>query len=74
MYFWLLWASVVTCGFSPVAAHGPLIVAASLVAEHGLQGARASVVMAHGLSFSAARGIFLDQALNPCPMYWQVDS
>ena len=74
MYFWLRWVSVVTCGFSPVAARGPLIVAVSLAAEHGLQGARASVVMAHGLSFSVARRIFLDQALNPCPMYWQVDS
>ena len=62
------------CGFSPVVARGPLLVAVSLVAEHGLRGERASVVMAHRLSFSAARGIFLDQGLNPCPMYWQVDS
>ena len=26
--------------------------------------------MAHGLSCSAACGIFLDQGLNPCPLWW----
>ena len=30
--------------------------------------------MAHGLSCSAACGIFPDQASNPCPLHWQVDS
>ena len=33
-----------------------------------------SVVVAHGLSCSAARGIFPDQGLNPCPLHWQVGS
>ena len=33
-----------------------------------------SVVVAHGLSCSTARGIFLDQGLNPCPLQWQADS
>ena len=33
-----------------------------------------SVTVAHGLSCSIACGIFLDQGLNPCPLYWQVNS
>ena len=37
-------------------------------------GARTSVVVAHGLSHSAACGIFLDQGLNPRPLFWQADS
>ena len=28
----------------------------------------------HGLSCPSARGIFLDQGLNPCPLHWQADS
>ena len=35
-------------------------------------GSRARV--AHGLSCSMARGIFLDQGSNPCPLHWQADS
>ena len=45
------------------------------------RGARAPVVPArglrscgHGLSCSGARGIFLDQGLNPCLLHWQMDS
>ena len=30
--------------------------------------------MLHGLSCSAARGIFPDQELNPCPLHGQADS
>ena len=33
-----------------------------------------SVVVAHGLSCPEARGIFLDQGLNLCLLYWQADS
>ena len=33
-----------------------------------------SVAVAHGLSCSVARGIFLDQGSNPCPLHWQADS
>ena len=33
-----------------------------------------SVIVAHGPSCSAARGIFPDQGLNPCPLHWQADS
>ena len=36
--------------------------------------AQAPVVLANGLSCSAARGIFLDQGSNPCPLHWQADS
>ena len=37
-------------------------------------GIQASVVATCGLSCLDACGIFLDQGLNPCPLYWQVDS
>ena len=74
MYFWLRWVFVATCRFSPAIACGLLIVAASLATERGLQGECASAVTARRFSFSAARGIFLGQGLNPCPMYWQEDS
>ena len=33
-----------------------------------------SGVVVHGLSCSPAYEIFLDQGLNPCPLYWQADS
>ena len=33
-----------------------------------------SVIVAHGLSYSKACGIFPDQGLNPCSLYWQADS
>ena len=32
-----------------------------------------SIVVAHGFSCHVACGIFLDQELNPCLLYWQVD-
>ena len=56
-----------------VAVHGLLTAVASLVAEHRLY-SEGSVVVVHGLSCSAARGIFLDQGSNPCPLHWQADS
>ena len=45
----------------------------SVVAAHGLQSAGSAVVV-HRLSCSAAREIFPDQGLNPCPLHWQADS
>ena len=42
------------------------------VAEHGLQGVQVSAAAAHtahGLSCPAARGIFLEQDSNPCPLH-----
>ena len=33
-----------------------------------------SIVAMHRLSCSVARGIFLDQGSNPCPLPWQADS
>ena len=33
-----------------------------------------SIVVAQGFSCSQARGIFLDEGLNPCLLYWQADS
>ena len=47
---------------------------ASAVAAHWLWAMGASVAVAHGLSCSTARGIFLDQGSNPCPLHWQADS
>ena len=35
---------------------------------------QASVVVTHKLSFLTAGGISLDQASNPGPLHWQVDS
>ena len=32
-----------------------------------------SVVMVHRLSCFTVYGMFLDQGLNPCPLYWQAD-
>ena len=60
-------------GYSLVAVHGLLIAMASLVAERGLQSA-GSVVVVHRLSCLTARGFFLDQELNLCPLRWEVDS
>ena len=36
-------------------------------------GQAGSGVVAHGLSCPAARGIFLEQGSNPCPLHWQVN-
>ena len=47
---------------------------ASFAAEHGLRGAQASVPVAFGLSCPEARGIFLGQGWNLCPVHGQVDS
>ena len=33
-----------------------------------------SIAVVHGLSCSVTCGIFLDQGLNLCPLYWQEDS
>ena len=48
------------CGFSGCGSPAP--------------GARASVAVACGLGCSAARGFFVDEGLNLCPLHWQVDS
>ena len=52
---------------SPVVL-GLLIAVASLVVERG------SVTAAHQLSCSEARGIFLDQELNPHLLHWRAHS
>ena len=78
---WLLIAGaslVVECGLliavaSLVAEHGLCSVQASIVLAPGLQ-STGSVVVAHGLSCSLACGIFPNQGLDPCPLYWQTDS
>ena len=54
-----------------VAVHELLVEVASLVAELSCT---CSVVTAHRLSCSMACGIFPDQGLIPCLLYWQVDS
>ena len=61
-----------------------LVVVDFLVLVRGLQSARAlegswalsigSVVVVQEPSCSVARGIFLDQGSNLCPLHWQVDS
>ena len=73
-------------GYSLAVVLGLLISVASPVVEQGLSRMRASVAAAHGLSCtgliivayelssSTARGILPNQGLNPCLLYWQVDS
>ena len=69
-------------GPSPVAASGghSLSRCAGLPPSRPLplwstgSGRAGSAIVAHGPSCSAARGIFPDQGLNPCPLHWQADS
>ena len=56
-------------GCSLAVVRGPLSVVVSFVGSVGSRGV-GSVVVAHGLSHSVACGIFLDQRLNMCPLYW----
>ena len=37
------------------------------------RGINASVAAVHGLIYPMARGIFLDQGSNLCPLHWQAD-
>ena len=71
--------------YSPAAVLGPLVAVASLGAEHRLCGTQvsagaarglssflfsdSSIVVMHRLSYSAACGIFLDQASNSCLLH-----
>ena len=57
--------AAVSGGSSLVAMCGLLVAAASLVVEHKLESVGSAVV---------ARGIFLDQGSNLCPLHWQVES
>ena len=45
-----------------------------LVVEHKLWGMRASVLTAHRFGCPVARGIFLDQRMNWCPLDCEVNS
>jgi len=72
----------VSGGYSSVAVRRPLIAVASPAAERGLWSRQVSAVAdpglkstgsavaAHRLGCPAARGIFLAQGLNPCPLAW----
>jgi len=48
---------------------------ASLIVGTQVLGSWASAVAGLGLSSYGcmAKGIFLDQGLNPCPLHWQAD-
>ena len=90
IYFWLSWVFVAAHGLSLVVVSGGysllrcagsplrwlllLRSTGSRPAGFSSCGMRASVVVARGLSCSSARGILLDQGLNPCPLHWQADS
>ena len=65
--------AAVSGGSSLVAMCGLLVAAASLVVEHKLKSV-GSAVVARGLSCFVARGIFLDQGSDLCPLHWQVES
>ena len=82
MGLWLCWVFVAVHGIplaeasrgcSLVAVPRLLTVVASLVVEHGFYSAGSAVVV-HRLSCPVARGIFLEQGLNLCPLHWRVDS
>lgn len=49
-------------------------VVAAPASEHRHLAARAPALVEHRLSCSVARGVFLDQGLNACPLHWQMDS
>ena len=79
---WASYCGGFSCGAQALGARASVVVARGLqqlwhtglvVVAHGRQSA-GSVVVAHGLSCSAACGIFPDQHLNSCPLYWQADS
>ena len=72
-------------GLSLVAVCGLLTAVAFLAVEHGLQAHRShvahlglqsagSLVLAHGLSYPTARGLFLDQVSNQCPLHCKVEA
>ena len=56
-----------------VAVHRLLIEVASLVAKQA-PGHEGSAVVAYESSYPMACGIFPDQASNPCPLLWRVNS
>ena len=82
IYLWLCWVFVSGRGLSLVAASGGhsssrcagLSLSRPLLLRSTGSRRAGSVVVAHGPSCSAACGIFPDQGLNPCPLYWQADS
>ena len=45
-----------------------------LLVQSEALGAQVSILAALRLSGLEARGIFLAQGSNPCPLHWQVDS
>ena len=60
-------------GYSLVVVH-ELLIAVTFTVEHELQSTWASIVTVHGLRHSEVCGIFPDQGLNLCLLYWQTDS
>ena len=70
---------IAACGLSLVAVSTLVVVLSFLfvVAFPGVEPrlqSLGSVVVTQGLTRPEARGIFLDQELNPCPLRWQADS
>ena len=75
------WVFVAVCGLSLVAVSGSysLLWCAGfslqwLLLLRSTGSRRTGSVVVHGLSCSVARGMFLDQGSNLCPLHWQVDS
>jgi len=63
--FLLHWVFLAALGLSLLAASEGYS-----VVVYGLLLAVASLVAEHRLICSVARGIFLDQGSNPCPLHW----
>ena len=81
IYLWLCWVFASVRGLSLAVASGGhsssrctgLSLSRPLLLRSTGSRRAGSVMVAHGPSCSAARGIFLDQGSNPCPLHWQAD-
>ena len=70
------WVLVAVPGLCLAVGSQGLLSTCGAGASWGSSGSRqwASVVIVYGLPCPAARGIFLNQGLNLCPLRWQADS
>ena len=75
---WGEWASHLggfsCCGVQALGAGSSVVVARGSVVVVPGPWSTHSVIMVQGLSCCAACGVFPDQGLNPCLLYWQADS
>ena len=73
LYFWLCWVFAAVWKLPLVVVTGLLIVGGVSCCRAWAPGAQASGGVPWGLG-GCGMGVFLDQGLDLCPLYWQVDS